>query len=136
MGRGPASRFFAGLGHDPLGLAAFGIVVLAIMLTTAAPLVSSRDPVAIEYGQAFAPPSLEHPFGADNYGRDVWARLLYGGRVTLSLAGVAVIIIIAVSVSVGMVTGYFGGWIDAVVSRVVDVLLAFPRLVLAIAIAA
>jgi peptide/nickel transport system permease protein len=121
---------------DPLGIGAAIIVMAAIVLSAAAPLVTSADPVGVNYPEAFAPPSLAHPFGADNYGRDVWARLLYGGRITLSLAAVAVVLIIAISVTIGMVTGYVGGWIDAVVSRIVDVLLAFPRLVLAIAIAA
>jgi peptide/nickel transport system permease protein len=129
-------RFVGTLRGDPLGIAAVLVVVVAVVLSTAAPLVTSKDPVGIDYAQAFAAPSLAHPFGADNYGRDVWARLLYGGRITLSLAAIAVVLIIAISVTIGMVTGYFGGWIDAVVSRVVDVLLAFPRLVLAIAIAA
>ena len=129
-------RFAGTLRRDPLGMVALAVVLVVVVLVVAAPLVAPFDPVAIDYAQAFAPPSLERPFGADNYGRDVWSRLLHGGRVTLSLAAIAVALIITISVTVGMVTGYFGGWIDAVVSRIVDVLLAFPRLVLAIAIAA
>ncbi|MCC6175613.1 MAG: dipeptide/oligopeptide/nickel ABC transporter permease/ATP-binding protein [Chloroflexi bacterium] len=129
-------RFGGTLRSDPFGMLAVLVVVAAVMLSGAASLVTPADPVAVDYAQSFAPPSLAHPLGTDNYGRDIWARLLHGGRVTLSLAGLAVVLIMAIGVAAGTIAGYFGGWSDMLVSRIVDVLLAFPRLVLAIAIAA
>ena len=86
--------------------------------------------------EKLAPPSLAHPFGADHLGRDLLARVLYGGRVSLSIALIVVALVVLIGVSLGALAGYFGGWADEVIMRLTDVFLAFPPLLLAIAIAA
>ncbi len=85
--------------------------------------------------EKFSPPSPEHPFGTDNLGRDVLARVLYGGRSSLSIGLMVVVIAVAIGTPLGALAGYFGGWVDELIMRVTDMFLAFPPLLLAIAIA-
>ena len=84
----------------------------------------------------FKPPSIEHPFGTDGLGRDQLARLMFGARRSLSMGLLVVLIAIAIGAPLGMIAGYLGGWIDEAIMRVTDIFLAFPPLLLAIAIAA
>ncbi|MCX7855221.1 MAG: ABC transporter permease [Anaerolineae bacterium] len=86
--------------------------------------------------EKFQPPSLRHPLGTDNLGRDVLARILFGGRTSLSIGFLVVLIAVAIGTPLGALAGYFGGWLDEVIMRLTDVFLAFPPLLLAIAIAA
>lgn len=111
------------------------LLVLALA-GAAAPLLSSRDPFAIELGARLDPPRAAHPLGQDTLGRDVLVRVLYGARVSLAVATAAVALTLALGVLLGAVAGYAGGWVDEVFTRIVDVLLAFPGLLLAIALAA
>ncbi|MFC0534241.1 ATP-binding cassette domain-containing protein [Phytohabitans kaempferiae] len=121
---------------DRLAGAAMALLLAVVAVCVAAPWIAPADPTAVDYLQASLPPSLEHPFGTDAFGRDVLTRVLYGGRVSLATAAVAVTVIVTVGAAVGAVCGYVGGPLDLAVTRLLDVLLAFPRLVLAIALAA
>ena len=116
-----------------IGLA---IVVLAILAATIGPSLTPYDPSAQELAHRLEPPSRAHPLGLDELGRDILARLIGGARISL-LVGLAVV---SVSSTVGMLlgsmAGYFGGIVDDVISRVVDVLMAFPGILLAIALVA
>ncbi|WP_297835930.1 dipeptide/oligopeptide/nickel ABC transporter permease/ATP-binding protein [uncultured Roseibium sp.] len=132
FGRNLATR----LRCDPPGIALLAIVAVLAGMCLLAPLITSADPLKTDFAAMLLPPSLAHPLGTDDFGRDVFARLLYGGRASLAVAVVAVAIVMTVGVSVGIVAGYFGGIADLVLTKVIDVLLAFPRLVLAIAVAA
>jgi peptide/nickel transport system permease protein len=113
-----------------------GLVVLVAFVGTAlaAPVLAPYDPTEVDARSILAPSSAEHWLGTDNLGRDVLSRLIFGARWTLGTAFVAALCIVAIGVSVGLVAGYFGGLIDDVLMRIVDVLLAFPSLVLALAI--
>ncbi|WP_049935006.1 ABC transporter permease [Haloplanus natans] len=106
-----------------------GVVVQPIAL-------APYDPMASGVAPAYRPPSLAHPFGTDWAGRDVFSRVLYGGRYSLSIGVVAVSLALVVGVPLGAVAGYVGGWVDETIMRLVDVLYAFPFLVLAIALVA
>src|SRR3954447_7152119 len=112
------------------------IVLLAIVAAVFGPLLTPYDPAGQELARRLEPPSLSHPLGLDELGRDILARLLSGARISL-LVGLAVV---SVSSTMGMllgsIAGYFGGRIDDVISRVVDVLMAFPGILLAIALVA
>ena len=110
------------------------IVALFVAVALFAPLLAPHDPTAVDARAILAPPSREHWLGADNLGRDIFSRLIHGARWTLGTAFLATGLIVAIGVAVGLVAGYFGGLIDDVLMRVVDVLLAFPSLVLALAI--
>lgn len=112
------------------------IVLITVLAALAGPLLSPYDPAAQELARRLEAPSLSHPFGLDELGRDILARLMQGARISL-LVGLAVV---SVSSTVGMffgsVAGYFGGRIDDAISRVIDVLMAFPGILLAIALVA
>lgn len=93
-------------------------------------------PAVSDYGATHMPPSLAHPFGTDWTGRDILSRVMYGARFSLSIGFIAVAMMMAIGIPLGSIAGYFGGWIDEIVMRVVDILYAFPFLVLAIAVVA
>jgi peptide/nickel transport system permease protein len=112
------------------------IVLLAIVAAVFGPLVTPYDPAGQELARRLEPPSLSHPLGLDELGRDILARLLSGARISL-LVGLAVVSVSAtMGMLLGSIAGYFGGRIDDVISRVVDVLMAFPGILLAIALVA
>ncbi len=113
-----------------------GVVVLLAMLALFAPLVSHHDPLRIDLVNQLQSPSTAHWLGTDIQGRDVWARLVYGARISLSAGVVSQSIALLLGLTMGLVAGYYGGWIDELVMRLADVTLAFPTLLLLIAMAA
>lgn len=119
------------------GTARVGAVLMLIVVAAAVlgPIVTPHDPVAIDPPQALMSPSGAHPFGTDNLGRDVLSRVLAGARVSLSLAVVAGVGAMIIGLLVGAASGYAGGWVDSMLMRIVDLLLAFPALILALALA-
>lgn len=122
--------------QSPLGKAGLLIVVLLFFMAIFAPLLAPYDPNKPDTKNRLAPPSLEHPFGTDQLGRDILSRVIYGSRVSLSIAILAVAVTSAIGVTVGLVSGYFGGRVDNILMRITDMFMAFPRLVLALAFAA
>jgi len=112
------------------------IVLIAVLAALTAPWVVPYDPAGQELSLRLERPSVHHPFGLDELGRDIFSRVLAGARISL-LVGITVVgISTLVGVFLGAVAGYFGGWVDDVISRGVDVLLAFPGILLAIALVA
>ena len=116
----------------------FGVTVVAliVLLAILAPLVSHHDPIHIDLVNQLQGPSTSHWLGTDIQGRDVWARLVYGARVSLAAGIVSQSIALLLGLTMGLVAGYYGGWIDELVMRLADVTLAFPTLLLLIAMAA
>ena len=116
-----------------------GIIVAFVAAAVVAPLVSPADPYAQSLRNRFKPPVWEeggtstHPLGTDRLGRDMLARILYGARVSLAVGALAVLLASSVGAAVGLVAGYYGGWLDVVIMRVMDGLFAFPIIILAIA---
>lgn len=115
-----------------------GILVVSLLLLSAvaAPVLSPANPDIQNLAQRLRPPSATHPFGTDEFGRDMLSRILYGGRVTMLASTLSVLLAAAVGCSVGLTAGYFGGLYDTVVGRLVDILFAFPVILLGIAIVA
>jgi len=115
-----------------------GLVLLTVLLFAAAfaPLIAPYDPIKVSVPDQLQPPSFQHWFGTDDLGRDVFSRVLWGSRVSLSVGVISVSIGFLIGVSVGLLAGYLGGTFDLLAMRVIDALLAFPALVLAIAITA
>lgn len=119
-----------------------GIVLVAVVLTLAiaAPVFAIHDPQAQDVRNAMKPPaflaggSWQHPLGTDALGRDLWARIVYGLRTSLVISVFAVLLAVAVGTTVGVLAGYFGGALESVLMRVTDVQMAFPFIILAIAI--
>lgn len=118
--------------------AQIGGVLLGVIVTLVlgAPLLAAYDPLATAPAQQMLPPDWLHPAGSDLFGRDVWSRLLWGGRLSLSAGLIATLLAVLPGSLVGLLSAYAGGKVDAVLMRSVDVLLAFPSLLLALAIVA
>ena len=114
------------------GLAIVGLIVLAAIF---GPLIAPFDPYHVDINAAALPPSLAHPFGTDQYGEDLLTRVMVAARLDLLMAGSAVLLSMAVGVTLGAVSGFFGRWLDEGVMRSQDVLQAFPRFVFAMAVA-
>lgn len=114
-----------------------GLIVVAIILITTifAPLFTSSNPTLQNPDITFLSPRLSHPFGTDQFGRDLVARVLYGGRYTIAGSIVAILIATFVGTWLGLLAGYFGGILDLAIMRVIDLLLAFPGLLLALTLA-
>ena len=110
-------------------------MILAV-LAVAAPLVSRWDPTAIALASQLQPPSMAHWLGTDLQGRDVWARLVYGARISLSVGFLSQGIALSIGLTLGLISGFYGKWVDETVMRLADVTLAFPSLLLLIALAA
>lgn len=132
---GSARRPRRGRRLDPAGVIGGALLAAIILACAAAPILARADPLAVDLLRQFEGPSRAHPFGTDNFGRDLLARILHGGRVSLAVAALATATVLAISIALGTLAGYFGGLLDAVAMRLADLTLASPRLVLAIAIA-
>jgi peptide/nickel transport system permease protein len=117
------SRFFRHRGALA-GAVILGVLVLGALL---APL-SPYDPIASNMAERFQPPSWRHPFGTDALGRDLLTRVLYGGRVSLSVGALVVVVTLLIGVPMGAAAGYFGGWIDGILMRITDAVLTLPTL--------
>jgi peptide/nickel transport system permease protein len=123
----------AGWYRQPALLA--GLILLAVILfmVIGAPLLTSYNPITQDLNATLSGPSAHHLLGTDQLGRDTWSRLLYGGRVDLQVAFIAVLFPFILGTVLGSVAGYFGGWVDLLIMRVVDIVVAFPFYVLIIA---
>src|SRR5271169_5551874 len=118
--------------------AVIGLVVIAtfILLAAFAPLVTPYDPIATSWTLVRKAPSAQHWFGTDDLGRDILTRVIFGARASLMAGLISVTIALGVGVPLGLLSGYRGGFIDALISRITDAMLACPFLILAIALAA
>ena len=139
----PASRSQAAWGRryrlwlqfrrNPLAMAGLVVALFLIVTALSAPLLATHDPGAQNLAQRLAKPSAAHWLGTDELGRDVYSRLLYGGRITLGMVVAVVLMVAPLGLAIGCIAGYAGGVWDRLLMRVTDVFLAFPRLILALA---
>lgn len=128
---------FAALARNRLALLGLCVVVLLIVMAALAPLLTGGvSPIDQDLAGRLQEPGARHPFGTDELGRDIYARIVYGARVTLAIVALVAVIVVPVGLAVGTLSGFVGGWLDAVLMRITDVFLAFPSLVLALAFAA
>jgi peptide/nickel transport system permease protein len=128
------SRFGAAVRNNPI--ATIGLLFVALFVVSAAfpTLFASQDPTQLNLAARLKPPSLEHPFGTDHLGMDVFTRVVHGARTTMFIVIVVLGIAVTIGTVVGAIAGYLGGWVEEILMRITDVMLAFPFLVLAIAI--
>lgn len=123
------------LAADPLAALGLAIIVAFALAALLAPALAPHDPTAVDPFARLQGPSLRHPLGTDNLGRDMLSRLLHGARWSLGLVALATLMVMTIGVTLGALAGYVGGLLDGLLMRVVDLLLAFPGLILALAIA-
>lgn len=113
------------------------IILVSIILSAVfAPIIAPFDPNEMNLANSYASPNTKHLLGTDKLGRDVLSRLLFGGRVSLSISILSVTIASLVGIIIGGISGYFGGWVDSIIMRVLDALLAIPNLIMIIALQA
>jgi peptide/nickel transport system permease protein len=121
---------------NPLALAGFAIISIILLLALAAPLIAPYDPNAIDVKAILFSPSVQHWMGTDGLGRDVFSRMLYGARISLLVGIVAVGIATAIGIVLGALAGYYRGWFDTIIMRLVDVMLSIPTFFLILAVIA
>ena len=112
--------------QNKMALCALITILLISLIAIFAPFIAKYDPAAQDLSQRLAAPSAAHLLGTDDLGRDVFSRMVYGARVSISVGFFAVIITLIIGVILGMVSGYFGGWVDSVIMRFTDIMLCFP----------
>jgi peptide/nickel transport system permease protein len=132
----PARRAWRRLLKRKGAVAGLVVIVLFILLALSAPLIAPYDPIATSWSLVRKPPSALHWFGTDDLGRDILVRVIYGARASLMAGAISVGIALGVGVPLGLLSGYRGGFIDALISRITDAMLACPFLILAIALSA
>jgi ABC-type dipeptide/oligopeptide/nickel transport system permease subunit len=132
MRRSLTQRLF----RDPRAVGGIAVVVLLVTVAIAAPIVARHDPLHVELMQQLRAPSAAHWLGTDVQGRDVWARLVYGARVSLAVGLLSQLIALSLGVTLGLIAGFYGKWVDEIVMRLADVTLAFPTLLLLVALVA
>ncbi|MDC9823520.1 ABC transporter permease [Devosia sp. ZB163] len=119
--------------RNPLGVAGLVIVLLLLFAAAFAPWLATHDPYLPNLTSRLAAPSAEYWFGADELGRDIYSRLIYGSRLTLLIVALVIVTSAPVGLIIGAVSGTVGGWVDAVFMRITDIFLAVPKLLLALA---
>lgn len=122
--------------ENKLAVAGLIVIVLLYGVAIVAPLIARYDPNILQPGARSKPPSAEHWLGTDRNTRDVYARLIVGARVSLSVGFTAVLIIMSVGTALGAIAGFFGGWVDGLIMRFTDILLSIPQILLLISAAA
>lgn len=109
----------------------FGVVVILFMFIVAlfAPVLATHDPLELDLSAdvRLQPPSAEHIFGTDDMGRDLFSRMVYGARISLSVGFIAVAIMLVIGVTLGVIAGYYGKWVDTLIMRLVEIMMCFPR---------
>jgi peptide/nickel transport system permease protein len=134
---GNVYRSLIAIVSNPAALTGLAIVGALLLVAAFAPLIAGGlSPLGQDLATRLAPPGAAHWFGTDELGRDIFARTVYGARVTLTIVILVSVVVAPIGLAVGTTAGYLGGWVDAVLMRITDIFLAFPRLVLALAFAA
>lgn len=129
-----ATVFWPRLRRNRLAMTGALIVVLLLLVSLFAPLIAPYNPTEIHAWQVLSPPSWSHWFGTDELGRDVFSRVLFGARISLKVGFVAIGIAVLLGSAVGLVAGFYGGWVDTLLMRFVDIMLCFPAFFLILAI--
>ncbi|MEO8118219.1 MAG: ABC transporter permease [Rhodoferax sp.] len=128
-----AARGLRRLARNPLTMAGAVVVVVLMFIALGAPWIATHDPLAQDLSGALQAPGSAHWFGTDEFGRDIFSRLVYGSRITLYIVALVTVVVGPIGLAVGVTSGYFGGWVDTAFMRVTDIFISFPSLVLALA---
>lgn len=120
--------------RNKLAIVALVFVVILVLIAIFAPLLAPYPYMEQDYSNRMAPLSMAHPFGTDEYGRDILSRMIYGARTSLVVALGGLVICLVIGCFLGLVTGFFGGWVDTIIMRLLDIFMAIPALLLAVTI--
>jgi peptide/nickel transport system permease protein len=126
-----SGRFWRRFRRERKAFVGLALVLFLVVISVFGPVLAPYDPDADDFG-LFGSPSIEHPMGTDSFGRDLFSRVIIGTRVSFSVGILAALSAMVFGVLLGMVAGYYGGWVDSVISRCIDLLWAFPVIILAV----
>lgn len=129
-------RVIKQLNKNKLAMLGLAILVIEILLAALAPLIMPYDYTLMDMTSCFATPSLQHPFGCDDMGRDIFSRVLFGARYSISIGILAVCLSVIIGMAIGAVAGFFGGWADNLIMRLLDIIQAIPGMLMMIVISA
>jgi len=121
---------------SPLTMVGLAIILILVTVAIFAPYIAPHNPVTMHLDKRLAPPSKDYLLGTDELGRDILSRIIYGAGVALKIMLIVLAIDLPLGILLGLIAGYFGGWIDEIIMRIADIFMAFPRLILAMAIGA
>jgi peptide/nickel transport system permease protein len=119
-----------------MGMVGLAVILFNILIAVLAPWVATHDPLKINIANRASPPSQEFLFGTDDFGRDIFSRVVYGSQISLSISLLSVLAATVLGVIIGAAAGYYGGWVDNILMRCMDAIMSFPAILLAIAIMA
>ncbi|MEA2791785.1 MAG: glutathione transport system permease protein [Acetobacteraceae bacterium] len=134
--RSPAGEFWRRFRGKRVALVSLGLILVLMMAAALAPWIAPFDQSTPDYDAVLEGPSWQHLAGTDTFGRDILSRMIWGGRVSLTVGFLSVILGCVAGVALGVVSGFFGGWVDGLLMRIMDVMLAFPGILPAIAVVA
>ncbi|ODC05356.1 D-ala-D-ala transporter subunit [Terasakiispira papahanaumokuakeensis] len=118
---------------NPLTAVGLGVVIMLLLVALFAPWLATHDPLVQNLNNTLSAPSAAHWFGTDEFGRDIYSRLVHGARITLYIISLVTVIVGPIGLAIGAISGYFGGWVDTLFMRITDIFISFPSLVLALA---
>ncbi|MCA1406626.1 ABC transporter permease [Ensifer sp. IC3342] len=126
-------RIFGALMHNPLAVIGAIIIICLILAALFAPWLATHDPLRQALAERLLPPSAAHWLGTDELGRDIWSRVVYGARITLVIVALVAVLAAPAGLVIGVISGYFGGWVDRILMGITDIFLSLPKLILALA---
>lgn len=129
----PVVQSLRKLRRNGLAMAGLYVVLALIVVAIFAPWIATHNPLEQNLLNAFRPPSAQHWFGTDEYGRDVFSRLVYGARITLYVITLVAIVVGPIGLAIGVIAGYYGGIVESVIMRITDIFISFPSLIMALA---
>lgn len=134
LSRTPWSMMLKRFKKNKRAMVGLWMVVVFVLVALSAPWIAPYDPYEQNMQQMLESPSLAHPFGTDEFGRDILSRIIYGAQISLMIGIVGVFIAVVLGVTLGTISGYFGGFLDSLIMRIMDIFMAFPSFLLALAI--
>ena len=129
-------RMAGALSRNTLAMVGFVIILVLILTAIFAPWIATHDPITQDLAARLKPPSGENWMGTDELGRDIWSRVVYGARITLSIVVIVAVLAAPAGLLIGAISGFFGGWADRILMGITDIFLSMPKLILALALVA
>lgn len=134
--RSPRQMYWLRFKRNPMCVAGFALVLLLLFIALFGPLIAPNDPILVNTPDRFTAPGRDYWFGTDEFGRDIFSRILYGGRIAVQIGLVSVTVAFVGGILLGLISGYYGGLVDTILSRLLEIWLSFPDILFVIAVVA
>jgi len=134
--RTPRAMYWKRFRQSPICIIGSALLLLLVILAIFGPLLAPNDPILVKTADRFIAPGSQYIFGTDEFGRDIFSRILYGARIAVQVGLVSVVVAFVGGIALGLISGYYGGWVDTVLSRLLEIWLSFPDILFVIAVVA